>query len=52
MMNMKVITNSFVGATREKWFKFKGDDLIDIMINKREEIVNTVEGIFNERQKK
>tara|TARA_R100001086_G_scaffold240423_1_gene166472 strand:+ start:177 stop:515 length:339 start_codon:yes stop_codon:yes gene_type:complete len=49
MMNMKVITNSFVGATKEEWFKLKGDDLISVMIDKRKEITNIVEGIFNGR---
>ncbi len=48
MMNMKTVTNNKVGASQEPWFKFKGEELIDIMIKKREAITNTVVGFFNE----
>lgn len=46
MCNMKVITNNLVGATKEDWFCHKGPDLIEIMKNKREEIVNLIVGII------
>tara|TARA_Y100000590_G_scaffold468196_1_gene649942 strand:- start:3968 stop:4816 length:849 start_codon:yes stop_codon:yes gene_type:complete len=42
MMNMKVITNSLVGASGEDWFKLKGEPLISFFQNKREEILRTV----------
>ena len=48
MMNMKTITNNKVGASREPWFKFKGEKLIDHMIQKREKIVETIIGLFDE----
>ena len=38
MMNLKVVTNSLVGATSEPWFPKKGESLVDIMENKRSEI--------------
>ena len=38
MMNMKVVTNSLVGAAGESWFVNKGEALIDLMENKRDEI--------------
>jgi len=47
MMGMSVITNQLVGATKEDWFGLKGSDLVDFMINKREEIVNLVIDFFN-----
>ena len=42
MMNIKVVTNKRVGASYEPWFSTKGQDLIDIMINKRKSIVDKV----------
>ena len=42
MMNVKVVTNNLVGATQEEWFSLKGPELIDFMINKRQEIVHQV----------
>ena len=42
MMNMKVITNGLVGASREDWFKLKGEELINLMIDKRKEIPKKV----------
>ena len=42
MMGMRVVTNKLVGATKEEWFKLKGEDLISAMGNKRDEIVNNV----------
>ena len=48
MMNMKVITNNLVGATKEEWFKYKGEKLISIMKEKRNNIATLIEDIFNE----
>ena len=39
MMGMSVVTNDLVGASREDWFKFKGEELIDFMVDKRVEIL-------------
>tara|TARA_Y100000034_G_scaffold53254_1_gene65364 strand:- start:479 stop:2098 length:1620 start_codon:yes stop_codon:yes gene_type:complete len=47
MMGMSVITNQLVGATKEDWFGLKGSDLVDFMIDKREEIANLVIDFFN-----
>jgi hypothetical protein len=42
MMNMKVITNSLVGASSEDWFKLRGEPLISFFQNKRKEILRIV----------
>ncbi len=42
MMNMSVAVNSLIGAASEPWFSLKGEELIDIMINKRKEIPERV----------
>jgi hypothetical protein len=42
MMGMKTITNNLIGATKEDWFKLKGEELIDAMRIKREDIPATV----------
>lgn len=42
MMGMKVITNSLVGATSEEWFQSKGEKLIELMINKRKDILEKI----------
>lgn len=47
MMNVKVITNKRVGASYEPWFNKKGEELIDIMLNKREEVVNKILEVSN-----
>jgi len=47
MMGLAVTTNNLVGATSEEWFKLKGEELIDLMIEKREEITNKIETLFN-----
>lgn len=44
MSNLSVITNKNVGATYEDWFKLKGEELIDFMLDKREKIISVVEG--------
>ena len=38
MMNMSLITNNMVGASKEPWFKFKGKELIDLVYEMRERI--------------
>lgn len=46
MMGVSVIANKLLGATSEQWFELSGIELIDIMISKREEIVQKIEDIF------
>ena len=48
MMNMSVIVNGLVGASKEEWYTLKGEELIDYMIQKREKIVETIIGLFDE----
>ena len=48
MERMKIITNNMVGATQEDWFKFKGEELIEFIKNKKQEIINLIAGIYNE----
>ena len=47
MMNMGVITNKTVGAIYEPWYSLKGGALIDVMIKKRQEIINKIEKIMS-----
>jgi hypothetical protein len=47
MMGMEVITNNLLGASKEEWYHKKGQELIDLMRGKREEIPNLVKSIFN-----
>lgn len=47
MMGMKVITNNMVGATHETWFSKKGHELINLMKDKKNEIIDKIEGSFN-----
>jgi len=47
MMGLAITTNNLVGATSEEWFKLKGEELIDLMIEKREEIANKIETLLN-----
>jgi hypothetical protein len=46
MCGMKVVTNNQVGATSESWFSLKGDDLIEVMRKKREEIITKIEDVL------
>jgi len=48
MMGLSVITNSLVGATKEDWFSLKGEELINLMIEKRKLIPNLIEELFYE----
>jgi|10_taG_2_1085330.scaffolds.fasta_scaffold05438_2 hypothetical protein len=47
MMDMVVVTNKNVGATKEEWFSLGGKELIKLMRSKRQEIPQLIEGIFN-----
>ena len=42
MAGMTVLTNNKLGAVSEDWFSLKGDELIDTMRKKREEIPSLV----------
>ena len=42
MMGMSTITNQHLGAIKENWFQYKGETLVDIMKEKRVEILNIV----------
>lgn len=46
MLGLSVSTNSRSGAVHEDWFSLKGEELIDKMIQKREEIASLVETSF------
>ena len=46
MMGLSVITNNLVGATGEKWFSLKGEELIEVMRNKRTEIPDIITEIL------
>jgi hypothetical protein len=46
MMGMKIITNGFVGASKEDWFRLKGKALVDLMRSRREEIPSKIERHF------
>ena len=46
MMGCSVITNGMVGAKYEEWYHLKGQELIDTMVNKRDLIIDKIEGIF------
>lgn len=48
MLNLQTICNKNVGATYEEWFKLKGEDLINFMIEKKINIVETVLDRLNE----
>jgi hypothetical protein len=42
MMDMTVITNNLVGASKEEWFKLRGEDLIEVMVRKRKDIPDMI----------
>ena len=50
MMGMSVIANELIGACHEDWFNLKGEELVDYMINKREEIVKVVAGVIDQER--
>lgn len=52
MMNVKLIANQLVAATKEDWFLKKGSDLIEYMKNKREQIPNMVLDSFKKEKNK
>ncbi len=47
MLGLSVLTNRMSGAVHEDWFVLKGGDLVNRMIQKREEIVDLVEQSFD-----
>ena len=47
MLNCDVIGNKLIGALNEPWFHLKGIDLINKMLDKRDEICDTVARLFN-----
>ena len=46
MMNMSVAVNNLIGASKEEWYALKGEELINYMIQKRDDIVDTIIGLF------
>ena len=46
MMGMSVIVNRMIGATREPWYKLKGDSLIREVRNMRKTIPSKVVEAF------
>ena len=46
MMGLSVVTNNLVGATGEEWFSLKGEDLVEVIRNKRIEIPDMVVECF------
>ena len=49
MLDVEVHTNSRVGATKEKWFKLRGQELISFMRQRKDEIVDAIEYVFDTR---
>lgn len=47
MLGCSVMVNQMIGASCEEWFKLKGEQLIDYMLNKRVEIFKVIEGIIS-----
>jgi hypothetical protein len=47
MMGMRTFTNKNIGASYEPWYKMKGEELINIMIDKRTTIPQTILEVFN-----
>ena len=47
MLGCSVCTTNIVGATSEEWFKLKGIELINFLRNKKNEIVDTIEQLYN-----
>ena len=48
MMNIKTVTNKRVGASHETWFNLKGEELIDLMYEKKSKITKKVLEIFHD----
>ena len=46
MMNMGVLTNDKCGAKYEEWFRLKGQDMINKVMDMREDITNIVEACY------
>jgi hypothetical protein len=47
-MGLSVTSNKNIGATREPWYKLKGEELIDHVLDMREQIPEKVLRILNE----
>ena len=47
MMNISVVTNSLVGATKEPWYKFKGEELIGHICEMRTRIPKQVSEVLD-----
>jgi hypothetical protein len=43
MMGMSVVANALIGATSEDWFNLKGEELVDVMTAKKDEIFHKIE---------
>ena len=52
MMGCSVMVNDLIGATSEPWFNLKGEELIDFMIRKREEIFSVIDDIVKNNSEK
>jgi len=48
MLGLKTITSNNIGAVHEPWFNLKGDELVDVMQEKKKEIFNKFNEIINE----
>ena len=48
MMNIKVLTNKRVGASYESWFNLQGEELINLMTEKRKKIIKKVLEVIHE----
>ena len=46
MMNVSVVTNNLVGATKEPWFEKKGEQLVQHFFKERERIPRVIENAF------
>jgi len=46
MMNMSLIANNMLGATKEPWFKKKGKELIDVVYQMRDDIPSKIIDLF------
>ena len=52
MLGCSVVSNQLVGATYEEWFKLKGEELIDYLLQKRENIFNIFDKLISTPQQK
>ena len=45
-MGLSIIANKNIGATKESWYSLKGEELINCVLNMREQIPERVLGVF------